>query len=103
MKKSVLLLLAVSLLSACSTSVLHNTMPEREVIFHCNNAETLHVRFNAEKELATLVRNGAEVELAQQPTGSGFLYSNGPNTIRGQADKLTVEIGRMMPFECVAK
>lgn len=96
-------MLSISLLSACSTSVLNNTMSERQVIFHCNNAEILQVRFNAKKELATLVRYGAEIELAQQRTGSGFLYSNGPNTIRGQGDQLTVEIGRMMPIECVAK
>ena len=43
------------------------------------------------------------IELQQQPSGSGFIYSNGPNTIRGKGNDLTVEIGRMVPIQCKAR
>lgn len=74
----------------------------REVAFSCSNGEALAVRFDREAERAVLLRNGEEIELRQQPSGSGFIYSNGPNTIRGKGDDLTVEIGRMVPLQCKA-
>jgi hypothetical protein len=49
------------------------------------------------------MRNGENIPLSQQPSGSGFMYSNGPNTIRGKGNDLTVEIGRMVPIQCSAK
>ncbi len=73
-----------------------------EVAFSCTNGESLTVRFIAASETAVLVRHGDEIELQQQPSGSGFIYSNGPNTIRGKGDALTVEIGRMVPIHCTA-
>lgn len=73
-----------------------------EVAFSCTNGESLSVRFNPANETAVLVRHGDEIELQQQRSGSGFIYSNGPNTIRGKGDALTVEIGRMVPIECTA-
>jgi membrane-bound inhibitor of C-type lysozyme len=47
-----------------------------------------------------LMRQQHEISLPQQPSGSGFIYSNGPNTIRGKGNALTVEIGRMLPIQC---
>ena len=46
--------------------------------------------------------NGRPIELQQQRSGSGFLYSNGPNTVRGKGNELTLEIGRMAPIACKA-
>ena len=54
-------------------------------------------------ERAVLLRHGQAIELHQQPSGSGFVYSNGPNTIRGKGDELRVEIGRMVPMLCTAR
>ena len=50
-----------------------------------------------------LVRGGRTLELQQQPSGSGFVYSNGPSTVRGKGDELTLEIGRMAPIACRAR
>ncbi|MEO6169948.1 MAG: MliC family protein [Lysobacter sp.] len=75
----------------------------REVAFGCDNNESMTVRFVTSREVAILMRNGESFELKQQPAASGFLYSNGPNTIRGKGDALTVEIGRMMPIQCKAR
>ena len=65
--------------------------------------ESLSVRFLPAQGVAVLVRNGKTIELQQQPSGSGFIYSNGPNTIRGKGNDLTVEIGRMVPIQCKAR
>ncbi len=79
------------------------SMDERVVAFACDNNESISVRFIASREVAVLMRNGDEIELKQQPAASGFVYSNGPNTIRGKGDALAVEIGRMMPIQCTAQ
>ena len=81
-----------------------SSSPEKlDVAFTCTNGESLNVRFFTEKGVAVLVRNEKPIELKQQPSGSGFIYSNGPNTIRGKGDDLTVEIGRMVPIQCKAR
>lgn len=86
---------------ASAPDVTRNNSPdEREVSFFCMNGETVSVRFFPAQGVAVLVRNGNNIELQQQPTGSGFLYSNGPNTIRGKGDELMLEIGRMVPVPC---
>jgi membrane-bound inhibitor of C-type lysozyme len=73
------------------------------VVFDCQNGEVLRVRFVAEPASAVLMRQQSEISLPQQPSGSGFIYSNGPNTIRGKGNALTVEIGRMLPIQCQAR
>jgi membrane-bound inhibitor of C-type lysozyme len=78
------------------------TTPEA-VVFDCQNGEVLRVRFVAEPASAVLLRQQSEISLPQQPSGSGFIYSNGPNTIRGKGSALTVEIGRMLPIQCQAR
>ena len=75
----------------------------RDVAFACTNGEELSVRFFLSQGRAVLVRQGQSIELPQQPSGSGFIYSNGPNTIRGKGADLTVEIGRMVPIQCNAR
>ncbi len=80
-----------------------NSPNNREVAFACTNNEAVSVRFFPAQGVAVLIRNGENIELQQQPSGSGFIYSNGPNTIRGKGDDLTVEIGRMAPLQCKAK
>lgn len=87
-----------------STYASNDTSPnEREVAFACDNGETLSVRFFTAEGIAVLVRHGKTIELQQQPSGSGFIYSNGPNAIRGKGLDLTVTIGRMAPIQCQAK
>ncbi len=101
MQTRIPVLFVVWIASACASAP-----PEtggREVAFACGNGESISVRFLAAEERAVLLRHGTRIELQQQPSGSGFIYSNGPNTIRGKGDQLTVEIGRMAPIECRAQ
>ncbi len=74
----------------------------REVAFACDNGEAMRVRFTEAPAQAVLMRGGSELVLPQQPSGSGFRYGNGRNTIHGQGDELMVEIGRMVPIRCTA-
>lgn len=76
---------------------------ERRVPFRCSNGEDVELRFFPLQGVAVLVRGGRPMELQQQPSGSGFVYSNGPNTVRGKGDDLTLEIGRMVPIQCRAR
>lgn len=99
MKKTCLALLALTALAACSSPPPAATpSAEHHVRFLCDNGQTLSVHFS--DATAVLTRNGSDITLQQQPSGSGFIYSNGPNTIRGKGDDLTVEIGRMVPLQC---
>ena len=100
---------AIALLAACSalacTSQPPVTQPAQppdvlNVRFACTNGESLSVRFFTQESRAVLTRNGEDIALEQQPSGSGFIYSNGPNTIRGKGKDLTVEIGRRVPLQC---
>ena len=69
----------------------------------CTNGTAIAVRFSPANETAVLTHQGSSITLTQQPSGSGFIYSNGPSTIRGKGDDLTVEIGRMVPLQCTAQ
>lgn len=106
MKAHIAALLAACMASACS-AVPDAPAPSaaagevREVAFACDGGQSLAVRFHPD-ERAVLLRNGEEIELRQQVSGSGFIYGNGPTTIRGKGEDLTVEIGRMVPIRCRA-
>lgn len=76
---------------------------ERKVRYACSQGEDVEMRFYTGREMAVLERGGNAVQLHQQPSGSGFAYTNGPTTVRGQGDEITVEIGRMAPLKCQAR
>lgn len=100
--KFIAVILLVMLVSACTTMPQDQPADAISVDFACTNGETLSVRYQRDPDVAILTRNGVAIELPQQRSGSGFIYSNGPNTIRGKGDDLTVEIGRMVPLHCTA-
>ena len=71
--------------------------------FTCDNDETIEVRFFPDQGIAVLVRGGQNVELQQEPSGSGFKYSNGQTTIQGKGDELMLNVGMMATAKCKAK
>lgn len=101
MKASAPTLLAATLLCACSAAP--PASADLDVAFTCSQGESISVRFSPAHGTAVLMRHGERVELQEQPSGSGFIYSNGPTTIRGKGDDLSIEIGRMAPIECKAR
>jgi membrane-bound inhibitor of C-type lysozyme len=76
---------------------------ERRVRFACSNGEVLEMRFLDLERVAVLVRSDEAIELAQQESASGFIYSNGPTTVRGKGSEMKVQIGRMTAIECSAR
>ncbi len=94
-------LLIAMAVGACSSATPADA--DREVAFTCANGDSVAVRFSPGNRKAVLIRGGQGVELSQQPSGSGFVYSNGPNTIRGKGQDLTVEVGRMVPIQCKSR
>jgi membrane-bound inhibitor of C-type lysozyme len=73
------------------------------VIYDCSNGESVSVRYLPEGQMAELLYRGDSIELQQQPSGSGFVYSDGPDSIRGKGDELVVEAGRKVPLRCQAR
>ena len=90
-------------LTACACSSTPPANAARDVNFLCTNGETISISYVSANGTATLTRHGAQITLQEQLSASGFVYSNGPNTIRGKGDNLTVEIGRMVPIQCRVK
>lgn len=76
---------------------------ERRVQYVCGNGDEIEMRFFPLQGVGVLVRHGKTMELQQQPAASGFLYSNGPNTVRGKGSDLIIEVGRRAPIECQAR
>ena len=68
--------------------------------YQCDGSEYIEVRFFPREGRAVLVRDEKRMELQQQRTGSGFLYANGPTSIRGQGSALTLQDGRSAPMRC---
>jgi membrane-bound inhibitor of C-type lysozyme len=73
-----------------------------QVLFECVGNDPVTVRFYKDSERAVMIRNNENIELEQEPTASGFSYTNGPNSIRGKGDDLVVQIGRMAAINCHA-
>jgi membrane-bound inhibitor of C-type lysozyme len=93
-------LIAAAAAAGCAGRSRETVPAELPVHFTCTNGDALDVTFVPARRVAVLIRNDKPVDLAQQPAASGFVYSNGPNTIRGKGDELIVEIGRMVPLQC---
>jgi hypothetical protein len=75
---------------------------ETRTQYQCDNGERVGVRFFPNQGIAVLERGGQTVELQQQRTASGFLYSNGQTSIRGQGNEMTMTVGNMAPTQCRA-
>ena len=89
----------------CSVPVQHGEPTgERRVQYICaSGEEVVEMRFFPLQGVGVLVRHGKPMELQQQPAASGFLYTNGPNTVRGKGSELIIEVGRMVPIRCQAR
>ena len=73
---------------------------ERRAQFACRDGTNVEMRFFDAKRLAVLIRDGRAVELQQQASGSGFVYSNGPTTVRGKGREIMLEADRAEPLRC---
>lgn len=91
-------------LSACAATA--PSGPAAQVLrvpFGCAGGERIEVVFDNGRQVATLVRGGRSIELPQQRSGSGFIYGDGSDTIRGKGKDLTVELAGQPPVHCKAQ
>ncbi len=79
-------LVLAAVLAGCTTA--QEPAPEaRTVTFICPRAQLVTVEFTA--GLARLSAEGVEVDLVQQPSGSGFSYAGEGHSLRGKGSALT--------------
>lgn len=78
--------------------------PERnDVMFVCNEGESITVQFWPQQDRAMLWRGTETLELQEVPSASGYKYVNGPTQIQGKGDFLTLSIGQSSSLECQAQ
>jgi hypothetical protein len=73
------------------------------VTYDCANGESVSVRFPTGNGNAVLTRHGQTIELRWRASSQGFIFSDGPNTIRGKDAEMMLEIGSEVPVSCQSK
>ncbi|PJI98715.1 membrane-bound lysozyme inhibitor of c-type lysozyme MliC [Acidovorax sp. 69] len=68
--------------------------------FACGNGEKVEMQFYPEQGHSVLRRSGWTVDLPKQATESGYAFSNGPTTVLGKGNELTIQIGHLAPIWC---
>ena len=99
---TLLFLAALTVIGCSSNSSQHISSGFKEVSFTCNNGTPIKAHFFKNQKIAILIRDGEPTELQQEPSGSGFHYSNGTTSIRGKGNDLMIFNGRMAPIKCTA-
>lgn len=68
--------------------------------FACGNGEKVEMQFFPDQGRGVLLRSGWTVDLPRQSTDSGYAFSNGPTTVLGKGNELTIQIGHLAPIWC---
>jgi membrane-bound inhibitor of C-type lysozyme len=73
---------------------------ERVIELSCRDGEQVLLRFHDAPGVADLTRAGRTIRLKQQASESGFVYSDGRNTVRGKGRDVTLALDRAEPIRC---
>ncbi|MBU2977105.1 MliC family protein [Alteromonas sp. C1M14] len=106
MLKPLLMLVFVAALNGCANQKATEEVGSaaiKQVEFDCERGQSLSVAYYIDRDIAIVKRANEEITLTQQPAASGFYYTNGPTTLRGKGDKITLTIGRMAAIDCLAR
>ncbi|MCE1192868.1 MAG: MliC family protein [Acidovorax sp.] len=68
--------------------------------FACGNGEKVEMQFYPDQGLGVLRRRGWTVDLPKRTVDTGYAYSNGPTTVVGKGNELTIQIGHLAPIWC---
>jgi membrane-bound inhibitor of C-type lysozyme len=68
--------------------------------FACGNGEKVEMQFFPDQGMSVLRRRGWTVDLPQRSVETGYSYSNGPTTVVGKGNELTIQIGHLAPIWC---
>ena len=70
------------------------------VRFRCMDGVRIVARFDTEKDIATVTRDGRTLVLPQQRMASGVRYSDGSTTFEGKGDAMSFEAPGRPPIAC---
>lgn len=70
------------------------------VRFRCMDGVRIAARFDTDKDIATVTRNGRTFVLPQQRMASGIRYSDGSTTFEGKGDAMSFEAPGQPPIAC---
>ena len=68
--------------------------------YACGNGEKVEMQFYPDQGRSVMRRSGWTVELPRQAAETGYAYSNGPTTVLGKGNELTIQIGHLAPIWC---
>jgi membrane-bound inhibitor of C-type lysozyme len=100
--------LATLLMSGCASQppvmqAFDKPVDPGSVQFACGNGEKVEMQFFPEQGRSVLRRSGWTVELPKQAVDTGYAFSNGPTTVLGKGNELTIQIGHLAPIWCRSK
>lgn len=73
-----------------------------DVVYTCADGTRFTIYFSENAATVTL-SDGTKLNLPQQPSASGILYSSGRHEFRGKGRDATWTVGRMTPTQCQTK
>mgnify|MGYP006153056395 FL=1 len=68
--------------------------------YACGNGEKVEMQFYPDQGRSVMRRSGWTVELPRQVAETGYAFSNGPTTVLGKGNELTIQIGHLAPIWC---
>jgi membrane-bound inhibitor of C-type lysozyme len=99
------LALTALLCGGCDTSPDRGHYPveragERRIQYACRDGEQVEMRIVEGRGIAYLTRAGRTIQLKEQSSESGFIYSDGANTVRRKGRDLRLDIAGRERVEC---
>lgn len=97
--------LATLMLSGCASQppamqAFSASTDGRSMQYACGNGEKVEMQFYPEQGRSVMRRSGWTVELPKQAAETGYAFSNGPTTVLGKGNELTIQIGHLAPIWC---
>ncbi|MDD2178752.1 MliC family protein [Acidovorax sp. D2M1] len=97
--------LATLMLSGCASQppamqAFSTQTDGRSMQYACGNGEKVEMQFYPEQGRSVMRRSGWTVELPKQAAETGYAFSNGPTTVLGKGNELTIQIGHLAPIWC---
>ncbi len=97
--------LATLLLSGCASQppvmpAFSASTDGNSMQYACGNGEKVEMQFYPDQGRSVLRRSGWTVELPRQTAETGYAFSNGPTTVLGKGNELTIQIGHLAPIWC---
>ena len=76
---------------------------ERLEQFACRDGEQIQMHFMEAQGIALLTRRGRTMQLKLQSAESGYIYSNGPISVRSKGRDLRLQMEGMEAIECQSR